>query len=120
MAIPGPRYVLADVQALVAKGEFWVSQGPAAARIISVLACTQKAARAYAANVIRSLAPDNYCETVQLSTDVADVYGIVVGGDPWYIKLCIDPNGPNGNEVSVISFHPPQHAMRTKAGTIKP
>lgn len=120
MAIAGPRYVLADVQALVAKGEFHVSQKSAAARIISILACTQKAAREYAAKVICSLVPDNYCETVRLSVDVADVYGVVVAGDAWYIKFCIDPNGPNGDEVSVISFHPPLHAMRTKAATIKP
>lgn len=116
----GPQYSLDDVKALVAKGEFWLSQKPAIAPIIAVLNCTVSQAKAYAARVIQALAADNYSETVTLNPDLADVYAISVGGDAWYIKFCIDPKGPNGPEVSVISFHPPKHPVRTKAGTVKP
>ena len=35
----------------------------------------------------------------------------------WYVKLCIDHDTP---EVAVISFHPPEHPMRTPAGVVKP
>jgi hypothetical protein len=33
------------------------------------------------------------------------------------VKLCIDHDTP---EVAVISFHPPEHPMRTPAGVVKP
>jgi len=40
--------------------------------------------------------------------------GVGVG---WYIKVCIDEDIP---EVAVISFHPPTHPMKTKAGIVRP
>lgn len=46
---------------------------------------------------------------------MSDVYGLNVDGTGWYIKLCIDQG-----EVDVISFHPPEHPIRTRAGTITP
>lgn len=54
---------------------------------------------------------------MQLTYDVADKFGINIDGTGWYIKLCIDRDVP---EVVVISFHPPERPMRTKAGMVKP
>src|SRR5215468_4759568 len=50
---------------------------------------------------------------IQLTYDTADVYGINIQSTGWYVKLCIDHDTP---EVAVISFHPPEHPMRTPAG----
>ena len=63
------------------------------------------------------LSIDNFHQSVQLTYDVADEYGLNINGTGWYIKICIDRTVP---EVVVISFHTPQFPMRTKAGTVKP
>ena len=54
---------------------------------------------------------DNFYQTVTLTYDVADEYGLTIDGTGWYIKLCIDRTVP---EVVVISFHPPKWPMRTR------
>ena len=78
---------------------------------------TYAAALGFVAAAIQMLTVDNFHKSVQLTYDVADEYGLKIDGVGWYIKLCIDRTVP---EVVVISFHPPQWPMRTKAGTIKP
>jgi hypothetical protein len=66
---------------------------------------------------IERLTVDNFYRSVELTYDVADEYGLEIEGTGWYIKLCIDRDGP---EVVVISFHTPKYPMRTKAGVIRP
>lgn len=70
---------------------------------------------AAASAAIQRLTVDNYYKTVKLTYDVADEHGLNVDGVGWYIKVCIDRTVP---EVVVISFHPPQRPMRTKAGMV--
>ena len=72
---------------------------------------TYTAALGFVAAAIRMLTVDNFHKTV------ADEYGLSIEGVGWYIKLCIDRSIP---EVVVISFHPPERPMRTKAGMIIP
>ena len=78
---------------------------------------TCREAMGFIAAAIQMLTADNFCEAVQLTYDTADVYGINIQSTDRYVKLCIDDDTP---EVAVISFHPPEHPMRTPAGVVKP
>ena len=115
--IAGPCYSLDEVKRLVAAGKLWVMSGRALAQVVSTRTCTYAEAKEFVAAAVLLLSVDNFHESVQLPKDRVDVYGLNVGGVGWYIKLYIDYDQP---EVTVISFHLPQHPMRTKAGTIKP
>jgi len=46
---------------------------------------------------------------------VADVYGIVYDGKPWFVKFLIE----NGC-LEEISFHPPEKALKTIGGKVIP
>ena len=74
-------------------------------------------ALSFVAAAIQLLTVDNFHATVSLTYDVADEYGINIENTGWYIKLCIDRSVP---EVVVISFHPPERPMRTRAGIVRP
>lgn len=115
MANGSPHYPLDEVKKLVAAGDFMVMKGRALNLLVPPLTYAQ--AVAFVAAAIQMLSVDNFCQTVQLTYDVADEYGLNIDGTGWYIKLCIDRTIP---EVAVISFHTPQFPMRTKAGTVKP
>jgi hypothetical protein len=78
---------------------------------------TYTAALGFIAAAIQMLTLENFYKSVHLTYDVADEYGLSIEGVGWYIKLCIDRSVP---ELVVISFHPPQRPMRTRAGTINP
>jgi hypothetical protein len=111
----GPHYPLDEVKKLVAAGDFMVMKGRALNLLVPPL--TYAEALGFIAAAIQMLSVDNFHQSVQLTYDVADEYGLNINGTGWYIKICIDRAVP---EVAVISFHPPQLPMRTKAGTIKP
>ena len=115
MATTGPHHPLDEVKKLVAAGAFMVMRGKALDLLIPPL--TYVAANGFVAAAIQMLTIDNFHQTVTLTYDVADEYGLNLDGTGWYIKLCIDRTVP---EVVVISFHPPQWPMRTKAGIVKP
>lgn len=111
----GPHHSLDEVKRLVAAGKLTVMRGRALNLLVPPM--TYAGAVGFVAAAIQLLSVDNFHSSVSLTYDVGDVYGLNVDGVGWYIKLCIDQDVP---EVAVISFHPPEHAMRTKAGTIKP
>ncbi len=115
MANGSPHYPLDEVKKLVAADNFIVQKGRALNLLVPPLTYAQ--AIGFIAAAIQMLSTDNFHRTVQLTYDVADEYGLNIDGTGWYIKICIDRAVP---EVAVISFHPPQFPMRTKAGTIKP
>jgi len=115
MANSGPHHPLDEVKKLVAAGAFIVQRGRALDALIPPR--TYQEAVEFVAAAVQALTVQHFHQTVHLTWDVADVYGLNFAGDGWYIKLCIDHSVP---EVAVISFHPPQYPMRTKAGTIKP
>jgi hypothetical protein len=93
-----------------------VTNGRAFTALVGSLGSYQ-AVRHFVAAVIQRLSLDNFYQTVQLTYDIADEYGIYVDSSGWYIKLCIDSSDP---EVSIISFHPPERPMKTKAGMVNP
>ena len=110
-----PHYPLGEVKKLVAAGAFMAMKGRGLSLLVPPL--TYVEAMGFVAAAIQLLTVDNFHGTVQLTYDVADEYGINIDGTGWYIKLCIDRDVP---EVVVISFHPPERSMRTKAGMVKP
>jgi hypothetical protein len=115
VATKGPHHSLDEVKKLVAAGAFTVMKGRGLALLVPPL--TYREAMGFIAAALQMLTADNFCETVQLTYDTADVYGINIQSTGWYVKLCIDHDTP---EVAVISFHPPEHPMRTPAGVVKP
>ena len=75
---------------------------------------------AFAKRVTKHLAVEHFSETNKLSTDTADVYGIVVDGNGWYVKLYIDTYEPDAPEASFISLHPLERALQSNAGFVEP
>lgn len=68
---------------------------------------------------IKSLKADDFVQSVLQWNDpkcVADVYGAVIAGQPWFIKFRIDEDGL----LEEISFHPPNKSMTTVSGTVIP
>lgn len=110
-----PLYSLDEVKKLVAANAFSVMRGRGLSLLVPTLGYV--GANSFVAAAIHRLSIDNFYATVKLTYDVADEYGINIDGTGWYIKLYIDTSVP---EVTVISFHPPQRAMRTAAGLVKP
>lgn len=115
MATKGPHHSLSDVKKLVGAGAFMVMKGRGLALLMPPLTYTE--AMVFVATAIQMLTADNFCETVDLARDTADVYGLNIQNTGWYIKLCIDPDVP---AVAVISFHPPMYPMTTPAGVVNP
>jgi len=103
------------VKRLVAAREFMVMRGRALDLLMTSLSYDE--AYGFVSAAVQALSVDNFHRTVPLTYDIADEYGLSLDGTGWYIKLYIDHDVP---EVVVISFHPPQRPMRTKAGMIKP
>jgi Motility quorum-sensing regulator, toxin of MqsA len=112
---PQPHYSIDEVKQLVAAGAFTVMKGRGLALLVPPL--TYREAMGFVAAAIQMLTADNFCETVDLARDTADVYGLTIQSTGWYIKLCIDRDGPY---VAVISFHPPMYPMTTPAGVVNP
>lgn len=101
---------------LVAAGSFSLSRTKAHDPLIAVCG-TPALVRQYAGRAVTMLTVANFAQTVPLTRDVCDVYGITINGAGWYIKLCIDEAAP---EVVFISFHPPAWPLKTVAGVVQP
>jgi hypothetical protein len=115
VAARGPHHSLDEVKRLVASGSFTVMKGRGLSLLVPPL--TYAEALGFVAAAVQLLSVDNFHATVQLTYDIADEYGITIENTGWYIKLCIDRDIP---EAVVISFHPPAHPMRTRAGIVRP
>ena len=76
-------------------------------------------AEAYAAarRVIEGPTESDFSETLRLTHDVADVYGVRIEDVGWYLKMTVDETVP---EVAVISSHPLERPIRTNGGTVEP
>lgn len=55
---------------------------------------------------------------MQLEAHVADIYGVIVEGCGWYIKLTVERDA-RGALVLVISCHPVEYPLMTGRGTIQ-
>ena len=111
-----PRWPLERVKALASAGAVWVRR--TRARVF--FAGNAEAVRAVT-RAIAALTDDDFAATATLADKTAaDVYGVLIDGAGWYLKLWIDEEGPDGAEVDVISFHPLEHPLRTRKGMVSP
>lgn len=78
---------------------------------------TRSEARNRTKEVCMALTADQFSETVELTWDKADVYGVQFRDSGWYLKLTIDDDVP---EAVCISFHPLKYPLRTNRGNVKP
>jgi hypothetical protein len=78
---------------------------------------SREAALAAVREVLENLTEQDFAHSVQLTYDLADVYGVLFKGGGWYLKLTVDQEYP---EVAVISFHPLERPLRTNRGQVKP
>lgn len=72
-------------------------------------------AEAFVVGLLGRLGPEHFAETKTEKTPPADVYGLFFEGRGWYLKVAIDRG-----RLVVISCHPPESPLRTRAGTITP
>ncbi len=109
-----PHWDLSQVKALAAQpGGLWVQ----VKRAIGFFGGDARAAYAAVRRTIVVLTVKDFAETQRLTWDVADIYGVKMeDGTGWYLKLYID----QATQVTVISFHPLERAIRTNGGTVKP
>jgi hypothetical protein len=108
----GPHWPLQRVKDLVKKGRLFV-QRTRALDFFPTLSEALQTAR----TTLLELKLTNFAHTVKMTYDVADVYGVLVESDSWYLKLTIDEHEP---EVVVISFHPLERPLKTRGGILKP
>jgi hypothetical protein len=120
------RYPLQEVLRLVDEKKGWFSARPRSTLAVtkayegSTNPKSQDEAEAFIWQGIRSLTDAHYCESVLQWGDpkcIADVYGIIFDGRPWYVKFRI--NDEEGL-LEEISFHPPEKEMRTVSGMVIP
>ena len=112
-AILRPHWPLAEIRSLAAKERL----------VLTHAACDHFSTRTDALDwihgVIAELRVQDYAHSVQLEVHTADVYGVVVEGFGWYIKLTITSDAC-GKLALVISCHPVERPLMTRLGTIEP
>lgn len=104
------RWSLKIVKQLASKGDLVLSQTKAVAFFSSETEAYETARR-----TIANLSSLDYSHTVQ-QRDEADVYGVVIGGSGWYLKISVQ----TGSLLLVISLHPAKAPIRTKKGMVTP
>jgi hypothetical protein len=107
-----PHWSLERVRELAASGQVFVQRS----RALDSFDSLEEAFEA-ACQTLVGLTEDSFSHTVDLTWDVADVYGVVREDGGWYLKICIDEEEP---EVAVISFHRLERPLRTRAGVVRP
>ena len=107
-----PRWPLERVKELAEAGQFFVQR----TRALDFFPSPGEA-RAVARQVLLELKVSSFAHTVQLTFDVADVYGVSIEESGWYLKITIDEQVP---EVAVISFHLLERPLKTRGGMVKP
>ena len=108
-----PHFALGSVKSMVEAGQFMIQQSRA--RVF--LGGSFQEARTAIKEVIAGLTVRNFAHSLQLTWDLADVYGVRFRGGGWYLKLTVDEETP---EVAIISFHPLEAPIRTNGGEVKP
>lgn len=109
-------YNLRDLKALVRDGRC-IIRGICLETVGECLGITAEASRVFICSQIETLSERNFANTVppeRVGQSEADVYGIYAEKLGWYVKLAI-----RNNRTVVISFHPPEHPIRTPDGTVK-
>jgi hypothetical protein len=107
-----PYWDIARIQRLASAGQILLTEAKAKASFT-----TFHAAEAAARDVIIGLDARQFAETLR-QTSVCDVYGVIIKGAGWYLKLTIDTGPPE--ELIVVSLHPLDRPLKTNAGMVKP
>lgn len=110
-----PHFPLDRVKELVRNDQLWICKGRGLNNFP-----TPRAGIRFAKALTARMTEDNFAQTVSLHQGKADVYGICEDGVGWYIKLDIDPEGPEGDEVTFISLHPLERPLQTNSGRVEP
>jgi hypothetical protein len=115
-SVPGPSVDLAEFQAQVRAGNFHVYKTRALNCIQLIHECTQKEARQYARRAVLSLRDDDYAHTLKMPDgQLMDVYGKVIEGDGWYLKIEIHMND---GQPGIVSCHPAARDLATRKGIV--
>lgn len=108
-----PHWSLAEIRSLAANERL----------LLTHAACdyfpTRTEALDWAHGVVAELRPADFAHSVQLEVHIADVYGVVVDGCGWYLKLTVDSDA-RGALVLLISCHPVEYTLTTRLGSIEP
>lgn len=108
-----PHWPLARLKSLAAQKNGLFVQRTRALAFFGSLEEAYETAR----TTIAALNMAAFAHSVELTQDVADVYGVRLGVAGWYLKVTIDEAVP---EVAVISFHPLERPLKTNGGVVKP
>ena len=118
-----PKYDLGQVQALVDAGRYWFSApSRSLSEVIRVyretaLPKSQSEAEEFIRFGVEALEPKHFVgRTMQWGSEIADQYGIMLDGRPWFIKFLIGAEG----DLEEISFHPPEKPLPIKSGEVIP
>lgn len=112
IAVGAPHWPIAQVQELAGAKRIWVQKTRAADFFLT----TSDAIRV-AREVVMALTNDDFSHSTQLTVDLCDVYGIVIDGDGWFLKLCVDVDVP---ELLIVSLHPLERPLKTNRGMVNP
>lgn len=115
-SVPGPSVDLAEFQTQVRAGNFHVYSRRALDSIQLVRECTRREARQYAKRAVLSLQDNDYAHTLKMPDgQLMDVYGKVIEGDGWYLKIEIHMND---GQPGIVSCHPAARDLTTLAGVV--
>ncbi|HVV48991.1 MAG TPA: type II toxin-antitoxin system MqsR family toxin [Polyangia bacterium] len=106
-----PHWPLERLKALISAGEIHIHES------VYKNFSTRGEARRSVIEVCMSITTREFAETLDMTWDKADVYGVQFLGGGWYLKVAIDEVPP---EAMCISFHPLKYPLRTNRGEVKP
>jgi hypothetical protein len=114
----GPHYDLEVLKACVRADNFHVYKSRALDIVQQVFKCGKVQARTYVREIVLSLEAADYSHTLRHPNGaVQDVYGKLIQGEGWYIKIEIDFSD---GEAGVISCHPAERELSTRRGVLPP
>ena len=122
---PEARYQLSDVFRLLDEKKFWFSARSRSifqvARIFEARGepLAEDEVETFILRGIKALTDAHFVQRVIQWDDpkcVADVYGIIFEGCPWYLKFLVDEEGL----LEQISFHSPEKDLVTTGGIMVP
>ncbi|MEC7277564.1 MAG: hypothetical protein VXV96_14690 [Bdellovibrionota bacterium] len=122
-----PRYELEKVKAQIQKhGCFFRVKKKSTLAVVEFFRLTGGdnmsigEAEEFIISELLKLTEDDFYETKFLHKleAYADIYGKIINGDPWYIKLFLEyEEFIEGEDVHQVSFHPPRDSFIVSSGT---
>ena len=114
--VPGPYYDLEAFKAEVRADNVHVYRTRAVDIIRSLLNCSRDAATEFAKRAVLSLKAEDYAHTLEVwGGQSQDVYGLLIEGTGWYLKIEIHVDD---GEPGIVSCHPAEYDLRTRRGMV--